>query len=116
MVAEEQDAARVVHRLVLAKIVLVEDRRHRGDVFVTEAQVGAGETRVAGLYGLDPNMVCAIEHMPRENFLRDGHRARLGFDGRQKDLTLQPRDIEGKQTAVLDDLTCDFVFTSRELS
>ena len=51
VVAEKLDAVAIVHRHALADEVLVEDRRHRRDVLVREAQVHAGETGIAGLDG-----------------------------------------------------------------
>ena len=51
VVAEEQDAGGIVDLGVLAHVALEENGRHGRDVFVAEAQVGAGEAGVAGLYG-----------------------------------------------------------------
>ena len=88
VVAEEQDAAGVVDRLVLAQVVLVEDRRHGRDVLVAEAQIGTGEPGVARLDGFDADLAFAVQHVAGEDFLRDGHRARgLVCDGRQKNLS-----------------------------
>ena len=50
MVAEEQDGRLVVHRRVFAHVMLVEDRGHRRDVLVAEAQIGAGKSGVARLH------------------------------------------------------------------
>ena len=100
-------------RRVLAEKVLEENRRHRRDVFVAEAQIGARESGVAGLYRLDADLVGAVHHVARENFLRDGHRPRLGLDRRQKNFALQARDVEREQAAVLDHLARDLVFALR---
>ncbi len=108
--------AGVVDGLVFAEIVLVENRRHGRDVLVAEAQVGARESRVAGLHRLHADLAVAVQHVAREDLLRDGHRPRLGLDRRQKHLALQARDVEREQPAVLDDLPRDLVFAVGELA
>ena len=115
MVAEEHDGLGVGDRLVLAEEVLEEDRRHRGDVLVAEAQVGARESGVARLDGFDADLVGAVQHVTREDLLGDGHRTRLGRDRRQEYFALHARDVEGEEAAVLDDLAGDFVFAFGEL-
>ena len=82
---------------------------------MAEAQIGARESGVAGLYRLDADLVGAVHHVARENLLRDGHGARLGLDRRQKNLALQARHVERKQAAVFDHLAGDFVFAASEL-
>ncbi len=115
MVAEEHDGLCVSDRLCLAEEVLVENRRHGGDVLVAEAKIGARKTGVARLYRLDADLVSTVQHMAREDLLRDGHRPRLGRDRRQKNFALHARDVKREQAAVLDDLPRDFVFTFGEL-
>src|SRR5258708_2199218 len=51
MVAEEEDGTGIVDGSIASDELIEEDRCHRRDVFVAEAQVGARETRVAGLDG-----------------------------------------------------------------
>jgi hypothetical protein len=110
VVAEEHDGAGIVDRLVLAEEVLEEDRRHRRHVFVAETQIGARESGVAGLNRFDAHLVRAVQHVAREDFLGNGHGARLGGDGRQENFALHARDVEREQASVLDHLTRDLVF------
>ncbi len=49
VIAEEQDAGGIVDLGVFADIALEEDRRHGRDVFMAEAQIGAGKSGVARL-------------------------------------------------------------------
>ena len=112
VVAEELDGVAIVHRHALADEVLVEDRRHRGDVLVREAQVHAGETGIARLHvAVDarPSTSVAVDHVPREDLLRHRHGPRLGGDRRHGNFALHARDVERKQPAVLDDLARDLV-------
>src|SRR5271157_1479736 len=115
VVAEEHDRARIRDRLVLAEKMLEENGRHGRDVFVAEAQIGAGESGIAGLHGLDANMIRVTQHVTRENLFRDGHGARLGVDRRQKGLALQARDVEREEAAVFYHLARDLVLALREL-
>ena len=115
MVAEEENRLAIVHRLVFAEVVVVENGRHRRDVLVTEAQVGARESGIAGLDRCDADFAGAVQHMAGKNLFGNGHRPRLGFCRRQEDFALQARNIEGEQSAVLDDLTRDLVFAIGEL-
>src|SRR5208337_877984 len=116
VVAEEHDRARIRDRLVLAEKMLEENGRHGRDVFVAEAQIGAGESGIAGLHGLDANMIRVTQHVTRENLLRDRHGAWLGVDRRQKNLALQARDVEREEATVFDYLAGDLIFTLRELA
>ncbi len=115
VIAEEHDRAGIGDRLFFAEEVLEEDRRHRRDVLVAEAQIGARETGIARLNGLDANLVGAVQHVAREDLLGDGHRPRLGRDRRQEGLALHARDVEREQAAVLDYLARDLVFAFGEL-
>ncbi len=83
---------------------------------MTEAQIGAGESGVARLHRLDAHLIGAVNHMAGENLLRDGHRPRLGGDGRQENFALHAGDVEREQAAVLDHLAGDFVFACGELN
>ena len=103
------------HLRIFAQEVLEEDRGHRRDVLVAEAQIGAGEAAVAGLHRLHADFAGVVQHVPREDLLRDGHGTRLGGDRRQKDFALHARDIEGEQAAVFDDLARDLVFAGGEV-
>ena len=49
VIAEEQNARGIVDLRVLADVALEENRRHGRDVFVAEAEIGAGKAGVAGL-------------------------------------------------------------------
>ena len=114
VIAEEHDGAGVGDWRVLAQKVLEENGRHRRDVFMTKAQIGARESSIAGLHRLDTNLVGAVHHVARKNLLRDRHRPRLGVDRRQKNLALQAGDVKRKQPAVFDHLTRDLVFAPRK--
>src|ERR1700730_6033682 len=49
VVAEEQNAAGIVHLGILTDIALKENCGHRRDVFMAKAQISAGKTGIAGL-------------------------------------------------------------------
>ena len=50
VIAEKDDGGGIVDLGVFADIALEENRRHRRDVFVAEAQIGPGEAGIAGLH------------------------------------------------------------------
>src|SRR5579884_4141301 len=114
MVAEEHDAIAIVYRRVFADEMLVEDRRHGRDVLVTEAQVGARESGISGLYGRDSDLSVGSDHVAREDLFRDRRRAVLGVDFRNGNFALHARDVERKEAAVLDHLARDLVFPASE--
>ena len=114
MVAEEDDAGAIVYRRVFADEVLIEDGRHWCHVLVTEAEIGACESRVTGLDRRHSHLAIRRNHMPREDFLSDRHGPRLGVDSRNGHLALHARYIEGKEPAVLDHLARNLVFAMRE--
>src|SRR5579872_1642103 len=115
VVPEENDAGWVVDPGVFADVALEEDGSHRGDVFVTEAQVGLGESSIAGLNSGHTNFALLVHHVPRENLFRQRHWTFACFNRRQKNLLLHARDVEWKQTAILNDLTRNFIFSGSEL-
>src|SRR6266478_79858 len=51
VIAEKQDARRIVDLRILADVALEEDCRHGSDVFMAETEIGAGEAGVAGFHG-----------------------------------------------------------------
>src|SRR5271165_1159645 len=83
---------------------------------MAEAQVGLSESCVAGLYARDAGSSILVQHVPREDFLGQSHRTLSGCDRRQKDLRLHARYTEGKQSAVLDDLSSNLILASSELA
>src|SRR5215469_666389 len=50
VIAEEDDGGRIVYFGIFSDEVLKEDGRHGSDVFVAEAQIGAGKTCIAWLH------------------------------------------------------------------
>jgi hypothetical protein len=115
VVAEEHDARGVVHLRVFAQVAFEENRRHRRDVLVAEAQIGAGEAGVARL-DEDADFTFLVAACGARKFSPRRHGARLGRDRRQKDLSLHARHVERKQAAVLDDLPRDLIFTGGEFA
>ncbi len=71
---------------------------------MAEAQVGAGESSVAGLNELVVGPVAGLD------FLCQRHGTLFGFNRREKHFLLHAGDVEWEQPAVLDDLSCDFIF------
>src|SRR5581483_7359119 len=139
VVAEAEYGPGIVHPGIFADIALEEDRGHGRDVFVAEAEIGAGETGVSGLdrgdaYGIcrrtslgwtgggaRPYVACLASSGPDqvagENLFRDRHRAALAraLDLRQRHLALHARHVERKQAAVFDHLAGDLILARREL-
>ena len=62
MVAEEADAGSVVHRNILADILLIENGSHGRDVLMTEAQIDGSEPRISRL-----NKPCGDGALPRSS-------------------------------------------------
>ena len=128
MVTEKQNARRVVHLGVLAHVALKENGGHGRDVFVAEAQVGAGKAGVARLHAWDAHVPLFVDHVPREDLLAQCHRwgakatnvarhpekLKSGLNGREKYFLLHARYVEGKQAAVLDYLPRDLIFSGGE--
>ena len=96
---------------------------------MAEAQVGAGETSIAGLHLFDTDFALFIQHMAGKDLFGQCHRRwvirarlpnhlQLGFllDRREKNLPLHARYIEWKQPAVLDHLTRNLIFPDREFA
>ena len=117
MIAEEEDGLRIVDRLALANELLEEDRRHRRDVLVAEANVRTHETLIAGLHSRNADLLLRrIEHpVPREDLLGYRHRALLRRHDRHCNEPLQPRHVVVEQAPVLDDAARDAAFATREL-
>src|SRR4051794_27830140 len=112
MVTEEHHAGAVVHRSVFADKMLVEDRGHGRDVLVTEAQIGARESGVAGLYCRNPDLAVGRDHVSREDLLGHSHGTRFRVNRRNAYFALQTRDVEWDQSAVLDHLARDFILSA----
>src|ERR1700680_2850880 len=75
MVAEKDDARRIVDLRLLSHIPLKENRSHRRDVLVAEAQIGAGETGVAWFHRWHADLTALTDHVPRKDFLGQRHRS-----------------------------------------
>src|SRR3954463_11505574 len=97
MVTEEDDRLRIVYGLVFPDVLLEEDRRHRRDVLMREAQVGPHETGIVRLYVWHARLVAAGDHVASENLFGDRHRALCRVDRRQLDLTLHARHVEREE-------------------
>src|SRR5436305_867732 len=118
MIAEKSDARRIVHGDVFADVVLVENRRHRRDVFVTETKVNASEPGIAWFHGTNTNTAVGSKHMPRKNLLGQSHRV-LGAsmpNGRKEDFLLKTGNVEREQSAIFDHLTGDVIFAGRKFT
>ncbi len=116
MVAKQQNRVGIGNRRVLSEVALEENRRHGGDVLMTETQIGACKAGVAGLNGFDANLALTMQHVAGKDFFGNGHGPRPGLDWRQKYLALQACNVEGKQSTILDDLAGDLVFAFGELA
>src|SRR3954466_1142646 len=114
VVAEEDDAGAVVHRHIFAQEVLVKDRRHRGNVLVAEAKIGAGKSGIARLHSRYALFPIGRDHVARENLLGYRHGSRFRVDSGNRHLTLEARNVERKESTVLDHLPGNLVFTLRE--
>src|SRR5450631_4773960 len=122
MVAEEADTRSIVHWNIFANVLLVENRSHRCDVLMAETQIDTSKTRVARLDGFHADRAPGRDHVPSKDFLSDGH-SLCGadtlvrrLDRRQKNLPLHPRNIEGKQPAILNHLLRDLVLPGGEFT
>ena len=116
MVTEEDDAGAVVHFGVLADKMLKENGRHGRDIFVAEAQVGAGKTGVAGFHVSYAGLILLVEHVAGEDLLSNSHGPLAGNNGRQKDLLLHAGHVEREKPAVVDNLAGNVVFAFGELA
>src|SRR3954462_947319 len=114
MVAEEDDAGAIVHRHIFAQEVLVKDRRHRSNVLVAEAKISPGESGIARFHCRYALFPIGRDHVAREDLLGYRHRSRFRVDFGNPHLTLETSDVEWKQTAVLDHLPGNLVFTLLE--
>src|SRR5215472_14773194 len=116
VITEEDDGGRIVYFGIFSDEVLKENGCHGGDVFMAEAQIGAGKTCIAGLYGGYANLATLIDHVASKDLLGDVHGAFAGFDCRQKDFLLHARNIEWKQAAILNHLAGNIVLTFGEFA
>src|SRR5262249_42867780 len=67
MIAEENDARSVVDLRILSDVMLKKDRRHRRNIFMAEAQIGAGKARVSRFDCRHSNLALLIHHVARKN-------------------------------------------------
>src|SRR3989442_5082673 len=67
VIAEEQDRRRIVYLGIFADVVLEEDRRHRSDIFMAEAQVGARKASIAGFHRWDTHFAILVQHVVGKN-------------------------------------------------
>src|SRR5580658_8642536 len=96
MIAEKTNAGGVVHRNIFSDILLVKNRCHRSDIFVTEPQIDASETGIAWLDRCDAYLAIGRNHVPGKNLLCERHSSSgVGVRDRwQEDLPLHPSHIE----------------------
>ena len=126
MVAEKADARGIVHRNILADILLVKDGGHRRDILMAEAQIDAGEAGIAGLDRCNADCALRSNHVAGQDLLREGHRlcgSPCGADTlvrrcdrRQEHPFLHARHVKRKQSPILDHLPRDLVFLRGELT
>src|ERR1700728_3604302 len=119
MIAEKTNAGSVVHRNILAHILLVKNRSHRGNIFMTKPQIDTGKTGIARLDLRNPDLAPGRNHVPGKDLFRERHRTlspSVPRDGRQKYSRLHPSHVEGKQPDILDELLCDLVFPISKLT
>src|SRR6266699_2189544 len=122
VVAEEKDRRRIVYFGIFAHVVLEEDRRHRSDVFMAEAQVSPGKAGITGFHCCDAHVAILIQHVARKDCLGQRHRPcgagtlARSFDRRQKNFLLHARNVEREKSTVLDHLASNLIFTERELA
>ena len=116
MVPEKANTRSIIHRLVFAHVVFVENSRHRRDVLVAESQVDPRKAGVPGLHRLHPKLSLGRDHVPGKNLFRQRHWPFLRFDRRQKDFFLHSRNVEWKQPAILDHLARNVVFARGEFT
>jgi hypothetical protein len=115
VVAEKENARRIIDLRVLADVTLKKNGRHGRDIFMAETQIGAGKSSIARFHACNPDLAFFINHVPREYLLGQGHGMLACLDWRQKHLPLHPRHIERKQAAVFNYLTRDLIFPCRKL-
>src|SRR5215467_5985926 len=65
VITEEDDGGRIIYLGIFSDEVLKEDGRHGSDVFVAEAQIGAGKTCIAGLHRWHADLTTIVDHVPR---------------------------------------------------
>src|ERR1700678_3659828 len=110
MIAEKTNAGSVVHRYIIAHILLVKNRSHRGNIFMTKPQIDTGKTGIARLDLRNPDLAPGRNHVPGKDLFRERHKPRTPRgprEGGQKSSRLHRSHVEGKQPAILDDLLCD---------
>src|ERR1035438_4901212 len=76
VIAEKQNARRIIYLRILADVALKENRCHRSNVLVAEAQIGARESRIARLDRLHANFALLIEHVAGKDLFRQRHGAK----------------------------------------
>ena len=132
VIAEEENAGRIVDLSVFADVALEENRGHRGNVFVAEAEIGTGEAGVAGLdsftfnprtcrallgcTGGDARAHIGIQHVAGEDFFCQRHGPFCRFNRWQENFFLHAGYVEGEQASVFDHLASDLVFTGGEFT
>ena len=105
MVAEEEDRLRVDHLFVRTDVVAPEDGRHRRHVLMAEADIGPDEAFIARLdVWYSDAAGSEVGHpVPRDDLLRQRHRALCRRHHRHFNEPLQPGHVVVEQSAVLDD-------------
>ena len=85
VIAEKQNARGIVHLRIFANIALEENRRHRRNVLVAEAQVGPGETGIARFDRRQRRRSpLLVHHVAGKDFLAPGHGTPGRLDRRQE--------------------------------
>src|SRR5215471_13271552 len=115
MVLEKIYRRRIVDRLVSHQ-PFIKDRGHRGDILMAEPNIGANKTSITRFDGFYAYLVIRQvgDKVPGEHLLGKRHRTPRSVNRGNRNLALQPRDIEREQPAVLYDLTRYLVFTVSE--
>ena len=116
VIPEEKDRLRIDDLFIDAHLLLPEDRRHRRDVFVTEPDVCAHKTFVAGTDVRNADRVIGkIGHpMPCQDLLGKGHRASGRRNRGHTHRALAPCNVVLEQSAVLDNAAGDLSLAIRE--
>ena len=118
MIAEREDALGIGDHRVLAHLRGEERLRHRRHVLVAEADVRAGEERVAGLHRdrAELSGLRVDDDVRGEDLLAEGHRARGRRHRGRRRLAGEARAVVREEAAVLDDGRADRVEALRELA
>src|SRR6266699_801754 len=122
VVTEEKDRRRIVYLGIFAHVMLEENRCHRSDIFMAEAQVGARKTSIAGFHRWDTHFAILVQHVAGKDFLGQRHwtcgagALTRSLDRGQKNFLMHASHVEREKPAVLDHLASNLIFTGRELT